>query len=90
MRSVQRKKITPLPKFNKALSATAAQRIERNFERLKEMQMLRKPPRIISVSRVNYPLPDINGKTPLHTKTYADHKSASDAQDLEFLREKSK
>ncbi len=55
----QRKKIASLGGQVKALSAKAAQRIEKNFKYLKAVQGLRKLPRSKSVSRVSQPLPGI-------------------------------
>lgn len=63
----QRKKIASLGGQVKSLSAKANDRIESNFRFARTMKLLRKVPKIKSVSRVNHPLPGIyaSSKRPL-------------------------
>lgn len=55
----QRRKIAALGGEVKALSNKANDRIESNFRFARTMKLLRKTPAVISVSRINNPLPEI-------------------------------
>lgn len=55
----QRKKIASLGGQVKALSEKANDRIESNFCFARTMKLLRKVPKIKSVSRIHHPLPGI-------------------------------